>query len=305
MYTETPKQGIYSPNALRYGLTPSSISPTDLATETSTLLAAMSSQPNSPTQTIIDNTIKMLKGQNINGFNPTGINFWANHIDAMWWALHDDQSSRLNWKSPGTHTLSKVNSPSFVAFEGFTGNGTNQALDTTTLVPITNTTFHTRDAGSFGAYSRSNADEAKQSMGARHSSGGSPFLYLGMYSSTWAGGGSRTSHNDNGSAVNTGPVANSSGLFISSRATSASHRLSKNGVNYGGDIVKSAAGTVPNLSLMMLCYHSSAGSGGGADFSSKQHAGYFIGGHMTDAQQLVLSNILNGYLMTQFGKNVY
>ena len=51
-------------------------------------------------------------------------------IDVMWvLAAHDEQFGRLNWKSPGSFTLTAINSPTFTTDRGFAGNGSTSELD--------------------------------------------------------------------------------------------------------------------------------------------------------------------------------
>lgn len=45
-------------------------------------------------------------------------------------AAADSQAARINWKAPGTYTLVEVNSPTFTADRGYTGNGTSSYLTT-------------------------------------------------------------------------------------------------------------------------------------------------------------------------------
>lgn len=88
--------------------------------ETTTLLAAMSVQPDMRRTIIIDTFIGALKTAGV----------WSK-IDVMWvLAAHDEQAGRLNWKSPGSFTLTAVNSPTFTTDRGFAGNQSTSYLDT-------------------------------------------------------------------------------------------------------------------------------------------------------------------------------
>lgn len=42
----------------------------------------------------------------------------------------DRDFAKINWTNPGTYDLTEYNTPTFTTNVGFTGNGTNQALDT-------------------------------------------------------------------------------------------------------------------------------------------------------------------------------
>lgn len=73
-------------------------------------------------------------------------------IDAMWvLAAHDEQFGRLNWKSPGSFTLTAVNSPSFTTDRGFAGNASTSLLDTG-WDAATNGVQYTRDDGHISVY---------------------------------------------------------------------------------------------------------------------------------------------------------
>jgi len=57
---------------------------------------------------------------------------WANKDQILNFAVHTnaDGEALVNWKNPGTNDATIVNAPAFVAYEGFTGNGINQYIDT-------------------------------------------------------------------------------------------------------------------------------------------------------------------------------
>lgn len=80
---------------------------------------------------------------------------WAK-TDVLWvQAAHDEQAGRLNWKSPGTFTLTTVNSPTFTTDRGFAGNNSSSYLQTgwdpgTNGVQITRDNAHIMSYGSGG-----------------------------------------------------------------------------------------------------------------------------------------------------------
>jgi len=52
-------------------------------------------------------------------------------LDVLYmFAAADSQAAKINWKDPGTFDATAVNSPTFTADAGFTGNGTNSYVDT-------------------------------------------------------------------------------------------------------------------------------------------------------------------------------
>jgi hypothetical protein len=59
-------------------------------------------------------------------------------LDALYiFANSDSPSALINWKTPGTFGCTAVNSPTFAADRGFTGNGTSSYLDTN-YIPSSN-----------------------------------------------------------------------------------------------------------------------------------------------------------------------
>lgn len=88
--------------------------------DTRALRAAMTVAPPPGRLWVIDQTIRQLKQHGI----------WQK-LDVFWMlAAHDAQAARLNWKAPGTFTLTAVNSPTFTADRGYAGNGTTSYLNT-------------------------------------------------------------------------------------------------------------------------------------------------------------------------------
>jgi hypothetical protein len=85
-----------------------------------TLIAAMTVAPNAARRQVISDHIVALKAAGI----------WA-LLDAYWMlAAHDEQASRLNWKSPGDFTLAPAGVIAFTTDRGWQGNGSSGYLDT-------------------------------------------------------------------------------------------------------------------------------------------------------------------------------
>jgi hypothetical protein len=88
--------------------------------ESRALFAAATVQPTPGRKGYIDKFIRALMASGC----------WTK-IDVMWvLAAHDEQAGRLNWKSPGSFTLTAVNSPTFTTDRGFASNGSTSYLDT-------------------------------------------------------------------------------------------------------------------------------------------------------------------------------
>jgi hypothetical protein len=111
--------------------------------ETTTLLAAMSSQPDATRTTAINTLIAALKTAGI----------WAK-LDVLYiLAAHDAQAARLNWKTPASFTATAVNTPTFTTDRGYNGNGSTSYL-TTGFTPSTHATQMTQNSASVFAWNR-------------------------------------------------------------------------------------------------------------------------------------------------------
>lgn len=84
------------------------------------LLAQMTVQPSAGRIVIIDTAIRALRAAGL----------WGKMALFYVPAAHQEQAGRLNWVSPGTATLTAVNSPAFAPDRGFTGDGSSSYLDT-------------------------------------------------------------------------------------------------------------------------------------------------------------------------------
>lgn len=114
--------------------------------ETTTLLAAMSVQPDMRRTIIIDTFIGALKAAGV----------WSK-IDVMWvFAAHDEQAARINWKSPGNFTCAVINSPVFTPNIGYAGDGVSGYLDPSWVKSTHAVQFTLNDAHIF-TYQRTEA----------------------------------------------------------------------------------------------------------------------------------------------------
>lgn len=86
--------------------------------EADALFAAMSVAPSDARKTIINTLIVALKANGV----------WAKCDVIYVLAAHDEQAARLNWKNPGTATLTAINSPTFTTDRGFTGDNATTEL---------------------------------------------------------------------------------------------------------------------------------------------------------------------------------
>jgi hypothetical protein len=80
-------------------------------------------------------------------------------IDVMWvLAAHNEQFGRLNWKSPGSFTLTAVNSPTFTTDRGFTGVQASSTLLDTGWDWATNGVGYTQNNCHLSNYQRSGGE---------------------------------------------------------------------------------------------------------------------------------------------------
>ena len=120
-----------------------------------------------------------------------------------------DGEALKNWKNPGTHDCTLVSAPVFASLEGFTGDGTDDALDTHWNGADDGVNYVQNDA-SIGFYSRTNASgnyvdvgvQATSSILCAASFAGNNFLRI------------------NGATEITAAYSNTLGLFIGNRTAS-------------------------------------------------------------------------------------
>ena len=99
-----------------------SISPSSesYSAEASAIFAAFTTPPTAARKAQIEACVSYLKNAGV----------WA-RLDVLYLlAAANSQAARINWKTPGTFTLTEVNSPTFGVDQGYTGNGTDMQLDT-------------------------------------------------------------------------------------------------------------------------------------------------------------------------------
>jgi hypothetical protein len=101
------------------------------------LFEAFTSQPDADRKGVIDTFIVALKTAGI----------WT-ELDILYvTAAHDAQAARLNWKSPGTFTLTPTNSPTFTTDRGYAGDGSTSRLATGFTPSTHGVNFIQNDAG--------------------------------------------------------------------------------------------------------------------------------------------------------------
>lgn len=129
--------------------------------ESTALFERMTSTPDETRKAVIDAFIVGIKSD-------LGIANLSDAFDALYFtAAHDQQAARLNWVEDD-HNLTEVNSPAWLADQGYTGNGTTQYLDTDYTLSVDSVNF-IQDDNSFGVYIRTNVGEVGRDMGVANS----------------------------------------------------------------------------------------------------------------------------------------
>lgn len=237
----------------------------------------MDTEPTAGRQTLIHNLVIGLKDDGI----------WT-LLDRLWiMAAHEQgATARLDWKSPATtgRRLTEVNSPSFTADQGYTGNGSTSYLNTN-YTPSADGSQWTQNSACFGVWIRT----APPSAPAKY--------YFGADSTTagrdvWA---ARNSANlalvaPQGGAINTtdGTKGGHTGLLTVNRSASDAVQSYLNGVEETTGTTTSAA--LVNVDVLLLCLTTGFG------FSSGQLSIAFAASSLNAAQQANLHTRLNTYM---------
>lgn len=223
-------------------------------TESKTLFRNMSSFPAAAARKAINDLIKKLKGDGT----------W-NLLDTLWvTAAHDQQASRLNWKSPTTFTLTEVNAPSWAKNQGFISDGSTSYLNTGWDASTNGVNF-TQNNASYGVYSRTDANTGTVELGGRNATTGNTFTI-------------RTAGDVFNRRVNsttnllTGANTSSLGLHYAYRTDATNNTVGKNGV----DINTGAATSATMLTTdIYICANNANGTA--AAFSVHQISMAFLG----------------------------
>lgn len=238
------------------------------------LFSAMTTPPTAARKVLINAAIVSLKN---GGIWPLLDIFYVT-------AAADSQAARLNWKNPATFTASEVNSPTFAADRGYTGDGATSRLNTG-WVPSTNGVNFTQDSASMWGWSRTTGSEAISFLG---NNTGTVQCMINPRTAGNAVALVRINDATNGSVS---PNTDGSGFFGLQRTDSANKRVFRNGTQISTDIAQASTG-VANLAQWMC----------GADasqFSTRQIAAAAWGAGLS-GKELAFYNAMNTY-MTAIG----
>lgn len=237
------------------------------ATSMSNLIGAMSVTPTALRQGYIAQMIQALYASGT----------WAK-TDAMWvMAAHDEQASRLNWITPGSFTLSAVNSPTFTTDQGWAGNNTTSYIDTV-WDAATNGVQFTQNSAHISVYQRTQSGNNTNSFGT------STAFVIGVSGRTGTAGTGRVN-------VGSGVSASTGGSLplqmIARRPDSANQNLVRDGV--ANNTAAAASSALSNNDLNFGRY--------GTTYQSSQLAGGSLGAYIDDTESLAFYNAWHDYMV--------
>ena len=205
-------------------------------------------------------------------------------LDRLWiFAAENAAAALIDLMAQSAATA--VNSPTFTADRGFTGNGTSSYLDTNLSATAAGLKF-ARDSACFGGW-----------MGAQQSGTAFDFGWdYGAYSMIVTRYGANTVRCEVNAGTNpsgTPAISGHTGLFSADRSTSVLTTLYRNGV---AEMTSNA----PSTALQNRKFGVGAYVGGPANFSSGRWASAHIGRSLGDGGQVRFHAALRGY-MTAIG----
>lgn len=254
--------------------------------DTRTLRAAMTVPPPAGRLWQIDQTIRQLKQHGI----------WQK-LDVLWMlAAHDAQTARLNWKNPSQFALTAVNSPTFTANRGYTGDGDSAGVGTKYLTtgwtPSTNAIQFTQDSGTVGVYlvSGVGTNTANNNV--------IPFGSIGTHGSfinVWGATSNalRGRINQGSTAETSSTVSTRFGLSVLDRSAASLVTGYRNGAANGTFTTASAGLPTQPFSILAL-------NNGGTlqSYVDNQIGLAFAGASLTAAQHAALNSMVRSYLLT-------
>jgi hypothetical protein len=160
-------------------------------------------------------------------------------------AAADNQAARINWKMPASFTLSAINSPTFTADRGFTGDGASTYLDTN-YTPSTNAVALSLNSAHYGGWALNSlaAGSANRLVGNVASTGTGRSLVLPRNT------GDIISSLANDTSGTTLSNATTSGFFVVNRSGASARQAYRNGSSLGSDAT--AAVALPNQKVAFL-----------------------------------------------------
>ena len=163
-------------------------------------------------------------------------------------AAADSQAALLNWKDPSSFVASPVNSPTFTADRGFTGNGTNSRVNTG-WVPSTNGVKYTQNSASVWLWSNTEGSVTNGDLGGKVDATKQCLMRLRSANSFLG----RVNDADSTQVANGDAI----GFFGMQRISSTTKNYWKNGAQLGTDISANSVGV--NADAQWICGCNSTG----------------------------------------------
>jgi frataxin-like iron-binding protein CyaY len=255
-------------------------SPYDAAsTALFTRMTAVSETPSAARKTVLDTAIVASKAAGI----------WDGLMDAQWLlASHGNDSALLNIIK-ASHNITLVNTPDFVVDRGYTGNGSDEALDCN-YNPSTEASKFAQNANSIGIYIRTNVDELAHDFDCESSADHGNLFIPRLTNSKYIAINSTYQVSVN---------ADSRGMWVFARDTALTFQIYKNGTWL--DQAALASEALANETWSLLCRKLGAARD---RYSTKQIALHFIGGVLDQTKVTAFQTIwVDGYL-SQIGAKV-
>ncbi len=196
-------------------------------------------------------------------------------LDRFWlFAQCNQANSLVSIKNPTTTAITEVNAPTWAQFQGYTGDGLTQYLDTNFNSSTSGTVF-TSQAASIGIYTRTNAQSAGFDMGNADATTVSniqsrftdDMAYFRMNATA-------------GAVFNTSNTV-TVGLF-SSRRSGTNNAGIRNGIVVG-TTTGNPAGALVNNNIYIMCENL---LGVATGFTTKQYSMAYIGNNVVDNAKL-------------------
>jgi len=210
---------------------------------------------------------------------------WTKY-DAFWLMAAPGKNSGLLNIIADEFNLTLVSTPAFTTDRGYTGNGTDAALNCN-YTPSSDADKYTINECSFGIYIRTNNNTGSHVMSA-YDGNTSRLIMLAPREAD--GKGYFAINNPNEDAIS----SDSSGMWILSRTAKNAYKVYRNGAELTAKT--GVAGGLLQKVLHLLCYNN---NGTLANFSNREASLAFIGGVMTQTDVTNFQTIwVDGYLDT-------
>lgn len=245
--------------------------------EAKAVFAAMTTAPTTARRKLIDACIVALKAGGV----------WAK-LDVLYMlAAADGQAALVNWRNPGTYNGTAVNSPTFTADMGYTGNGSSAKISTGFNPSSAVAPQFVQNSATLFVWNISDIAEDKDQLGSDGA-----FAAGASYFVSRSSGGSMFSALNSAADSDAGVAnGNGSGLIALSRNSSANYVRWRNTTALA--TVTSTSAAPANLEIVAL-----RGEDG---YTSYQVAAAGIGAGLSAPEEAVLYNALHSNLQAVAG----